>query len=234
MITESLARCIAKISGDGYLYHRYIRYSNTCPELLQEFREDVVAEFGDIPLTEGVGNSGTPFVQIHRKKIIKTFLDVLPDFRSDFIFVPPAVHRGNLSVKKAYLRAFYDDEGSPCLRLNRSTNEWKRSLTLTSNSKRILEQIKQILEEDFHISTNSIIRTSRLSERDRSFVLGITGKENLINFQKNIGSLVPSKIRRLALIIESYGQTYARNRQGFEEIKEKADSFPRFPLKAVP
>ena len=57
MLTESMARCIAKIECDGNLYYRYIRYSNNCEILLNEFAKDIRKEFGNIKLTKGVGKS---------------------------------------------------------------------------------------------------------------------------------------------------------------------------------
>lgn len=216
-----MARCVAKISGDGYLYHRYIRYSNQCKELLDEFESDVIKEFGLINITKGISNSGTPFVQIHGKKIITSFLSYLDDYRSFYIFIPEKIMNSNLEVKKEFIRAFYDDEGSPSLRLSLKYMEWKRSISLCSNSYRILEEVKDILFNDFHIFSNKIIRNKPDSNEDKSYLLFITGRENITTFRDKIGFLHPIKKRKIDLIIASYGCTYARNRGCFYEIFDK-------------
>src|SRR3989344_980260 len=217
MLTIEMARCIAKISGDGNLYYRYIRYSNTCDTLREEFKEDCKKEFGNINFTEGIGNSGTKFVQIHGKKNIARFLEYLPDYRSEYIFVPNQIKQANKNIKRNYLRAFYDDEGSPSLRLNKKTKEWKRSISLASNSLQILQEIKEILIK-YPIKTNKIVRSKPESNYDKTFVLNITGKENFLLFKENIGFKHPSKIKRLDFIIRSYNCTYSRNRSNFNNL----------------
>lgn|SRR3989344_4096379 len=221
MLSKNMARCIAKISGDGNLYYRYVRYSNTCKELREEFKQDIINEFGKITLTEGIGNSGTSFVQVNRQFVIKKFLQYLPDYRSDFIFVPEEIKNSNIEIIKEYIRAFYDDEGSPSLRLTKGGIEWKRSISLTSNSLRMLNEVKKLLFTNFRIFTNKIIRTNSNNQDDRSFVLNITGKENFIKFKHYIGFKHPIKIARLDLIIRSYSATPKRNRKEFLRLKEE-------------
>jgi len=227
MISKNFARCLAKISGDGYLYYRYIRYNNTCKELLEEFEQDIIREFGNIKITKGTTNTGTPFIQVHGKKIINKFLEHLPDYRSEVIKVPNQIIEGPNIIKKEYLRALFDDEGSPNLRLFNKTKEWKRNLNLTSNSIRLLKDVKELLLKNFNIKTNKIFKNKNNSNYDKSFVLGITSKDNFIKFMENIGFKVPYKKEKLSLIIKSYGNTFSRNKEGFNKIKEKLDLITR-------
>lgn len=220
MITENFARCIAKISGDGNLYYRYVRYSNTCKVLREEFIKDMRKEFGDIKFTNGVGNSGTQFVQVHGKKIINKFLSYLPDYRSCSIVVPYEILKSPEKLKITYLRTFYDDEGSASLRINKKTNEWKRSVTLNSNSLLILKQIKSILLT-LGIKSNKIIKTNANNVDDKSYCLCITGKQNLVQFKEKIGFKHPRKNKRLCLMILSYGNSFYRNKKGFLKIRNR-------------
>ena len=227
MITESFARCLAKISGDGYLGKRYIRYANKCSILLDEFVRDVQREFPGTVITRGITNTGTPFRQIHGKRIIHSFLQHLPDFRSSVIKIPDEVKNSTREIKSAYLRAFYDDEGCAAVRIFRKTGEWKRNITLTSNSKTMLEDVKNMLLREFKIETNIIIRNNK---KDRAYVLGISKKKNFSTFQEKIGFNHPNKQKRLSLMIESYGKTFSRSKNAYnkllpqlEKLKKKMD-----------
>ncbi len=217
MISKNFARCLAKISGDGNLYKHYIRYSNTSDILRDEFIEDIKQEFGNITFTKGVGNSGTPFVQIHGKNIINKFLTCLPSFKSSDIFVPLIIKNSTDDIIQEYIRVLYDDEGCVALRLFRKTNEWKRNITLASNSLYLLIDIKQILNS-YNIMSNRIIKNNNHRIDDKSYILSITGKENIINFSKNISFKHPDKLKRIKLMIKSYEAT-SKNKKEFEKIK---------------
>jgi hypothetical protein len=235
MISEPLARCIAKISGDGNLYYRYIRYSNNSETLLNEFMEDIIKEFGNMKFTKGIVNSGTKFVQIHNKEIISKFLEYLPDYKSNNVYIPSQIINSSSQIKSQYLRSLFDDEGSASIRIFKKTNEWKRDIKISSNSLKLLEQVANILQ-NYEIFCNKIKRNKPNSLYDKTYYLGITGKSNLLNFRNNIGFKHPIKYAKLDLIIESYGKTLKKHPNEFYKIKEKLEKgvqLSKLPIRSI-
>jgi len=224
MVSVEMARCIAKISGDGNLSRHYIRYSNNSKLLRDEFKKDIIFVFGKIKFTEGVGNSGTPFVQIHGKFIIAKFLSYLSSYKSNYVFVPECVKNSENLVVFQYLRALFDDEGTVSLRIFNKTNEWKRTLAISSNSLQLLNDVAELLFK-FGIKTQRVFRNKPMSNYDFTYVLGICGKKNYEMFRQFIGFKIIYKKLMLDILIESYGNTYFRNRCGFEKIKKKMNCF---------
>jgi len=219
MISQNMARIIAKISGDGNLSGKQIMYFNTCLILIDEFKKDIKKEFGKANLSEGTMSNGTPYVAVYGKKIAQSLTSFIPSYNSCDIFIPKEITKSNKKIIKEYVRSFYDDEGCASLRLNRKTEEWKRNITLSSNSNKILGQVKRILE-NLGIRTNKIIMNYKLSNYDKSFVLSITGKDNFIKFKEKIGFKHPRKIKMLGLIIKSYKAT-SKHQKRFLKLKEK-------------
>jgi hypothetical protein len=112
----------------------------------------------------------------------------------------------NRPLKKEFLVAFYDDEGCVSLRIFKKTSEIKRNLTLSTNSKVLIEEIKKILEKDFQIKSNKIYKYVKKGKNKDfiNYVLSITGKENFEKFREEIGFSHPRKITRLNEMIDSY------------------------------
>jgi hypothetical protein len=204
VITIPEARCVAKICCDGYLHRGtakskpYVRYNNTCLELLTEFQNDLCSIFGRVLLTKGITNTRTPFLQSNRKDIVEHFTRFLPDFRSSGINVPDKVSRAGGEVQAAFIRSAFDDEGSVLLRINKKVPEWKRGISLSSKSLCFLEKIKSMLKEEFLIDTNRII------EDRECYILQITGKLNIQRFAEYIGFSHPIKSDRLKLLVKTY------------------------------
>ena len=226
MINEEIARCIAKLSGDGNVYvgkkgtRRYARYSNTCETLRTRFKLDIRKIFGNIHLTEGVTNTGTSFVQTNRTEIVDFFLKYLTSYKSKDIFIPIEIKKASNSIKSAYLQALYDDEGSPRLRIAKKLREWKRNISLSSNSIQVIRDAKEMLEQDFGIFCNRIYENMQFG-KNSSFVIEMTGKKNFELFKKHISFEHPKKKKIISLMLESYGKTPKRNPKGCLSIEKK-------------
>ncbi len=220
MVSSRFARCLAKLMGDGNVGDKYVRYNNTCDTLIDEFKTDITLLFGKVRFSEGIGNSGTKYVVVSRKYIVEIFKKYHPDYKSENIFVPVCIFDGKKGIKKAFLRSFYDDEGCVGLRVYEKTKEWKRNISLASNSFQMLYDVKKLLLEFFSIGSNRIIENHKGSKKDNSYLLSITGKENIKRFEKEIGFNHPAKKEKIRLMIQSYNAT-SKNSLKFNRLREK-------------
>ncbi|HJX50281.1 MAG TPA: LAGLIDADG family homing endonuclease [Candidatus Nanoarchaeia archaeon] len=201
-----LSRIIAHLMGDGCVTNRYFAYYNKNNILLEQFEEDMVNAFGEVHFTIGKVNSGTSFVMIYNREIRLFLFSLVKNFKSNYLKFPLFINTRDL--QKEFLKSIYDDEGCVALRVFKKTNEIKRNLTLSSNSLIFLQEIKNILAEQFNIMSNKII--NYIKKRDGkefvNYVLSITGKKNFELFRNLIGFYHPDKIKRLDDMISSYIQ----------------------------
>src|SRR4030042_633064 len=201
-----LSRIIAHLMGDGCVTNRYFAYYNKNNILLEQFEEDMVNAFGEVHFTIGKVNSGTSFVMIYNREIRLFLFSLVTNFKSNYLKFPLFINTRDL--QKEFLKSIYDDEGCVALRVFKKTNEIKRNLTLSSNSLIFLQEIKNILAEQFNIMSNKII--NYIKKRDGkefvNYVLSITGKKNFELFRNLIGFYHPDKIKRLDDMISSYIQ----------------------------
>jgi len=203
--SKTLARIIAHLMGDGCVTKRYFVYCNKDEYLLETYKKDVLNLFGEIHIITGTYASGTKLIQVQNKKILNFLSSLVNDFRSFALVFPKCLDA--IELKKEFLSAIYDDEGTVALRIFRKTNDLKRNLTIASKSKRFMEDIKKILEEDFDIKCNKIGFSIRRFPNKKEFItwnLSITGKENLIKFRDKINFNAPIKRKQLDLMINSY------------------------------
>lgn len=198
---KAYARIIAHIMGDGNLTEKYIRYNNKNHTLLEQFKKDIILVFRKTHFTEGKVNSGTPFVNVSSKAIVADLRKHHPTYKSGEINVPPFIRKSNLNIKAEFLKAYYDDEGCASLRSFRG-KEWKRSISLGSKSRTMLENIYTFFINDFDIKPNKLIAYSY--KGFIWYILTITGKENIEQFSKKIGFSHPDKIQKLDRILQSY------------------------------
>ena len=199
-----LTRIIAHLMGDGCVSKTYFVYYNKNETLIDNFEKDILALFGPIHVIKGIKKSGVIYRMVQNKPLFDFLTAIVEDYRSFSLRIPEFIKTKEL--QKEFLSALYDDEGSAPLRVFKKTNEIKRNVNLSSNSLKMIEQIKRILLENFEINTNKISKNvyNRNSKVFINYILNITGKDNLEKFQKQIGFKHPEKSARLDLMLNSY------------------------------
>ena len=184
--TMEFARIHAHVSADGYLSKckcrrtskellshprinlfkmRYsVAYVNTDPVLAKEFINDTKKLFDVKAVSCG---------KFEYRISAKWIYDLMRDsgaLMSDTWFIPSFILNGSREVKSAWLKAFFDDEGSITFNKNKRMVRWFQ------HSVEILQIVKQLLT-DLGIA-------SKIDEK--YFEIIISKKENLLKFQKII------------------------------------------------
>ena len=145
-LTKEKARIIAHLIGDGAHYrckHDYnLKYEVTDTELLKSFEDDVVKVYG-LELKYHYNPSGKtgkliPFVRLRSKLAYEDLLKYASYFSKDWR-IKDELLKSSKEIKKEFLKAFFDDEGSIC-------KEGKRGIIkLYSINLQGLRQIQKLL-----------------------------------------------------------------------------------------
>ena len=118
-LTKEKARLIAHLIGDGCVYKcrtdYNIKYEVVDDDLLIQFEKDLVNVYGLIP-TKGLNPSGKtgrliPYVRLRSKLAYEDLLSFC-NFHSDKWIVPNQIIGSSKEIKKEFLGALFDDEGS--------------------------------------------------------------------------------------------------------------------------
>jgi intein-encoded DNA endonuclease-like protein len=148
-LTPAKARLIAHLIGDGCVYRSsktnyVIKLEVKDVESLNQFEEDLIKVYGLKP-TRGTNRSGktgrpVPFVSLLSKKAHDDLLTYC-DFRSSTWSVPTKILSASSPIKREFLRALFDDEGTVVRDRKRAII---RMYSINFNG---LLQVQQILQE---------------------------------------------------------------------------------------
>ncbi len=121
-LTPAKARIIAHLIGDGCAcrsgsdYH--IKYASNDEALLEQFSKDMCFAYGlrTKRYLERSGKTGKPLPLVHARSK-RAFLDLMQysSFYSREWIVPADIQQGNPEIRRAFLQAFFDDEGTAFL-----------------------------------------------------------------------------------------------------------------------
>lgn len=199
IFTPAMARIHAHVVGDGCVYikiEKYsqaqlkrhprinhyetvwvINYTNTCPELIEEFSRDMLDVFG----RKTKFNKKNYNLIVHSAKWIVDFLE-LNGKNSYNWSIPSKILDSNDECKKSWIRAFFDDEGTVPLK--------RKAVRARSMNGEGLILVQQLLTD---IGINSNI-TGPYS--DNSYYLNIY-RENVNLYAKLISFTHPKKKKRI-------------------------------------
>ncbi|HIH38883.1 hypothetical protein J4460_02400 [Candidatus Woesearchaeota archaeon] len=197
-LTKEKARIIAHLIGDGAHYqtkHDYVlKYEVKDQDSLDQFAKDIISVYGLVPSyeqnTSGITGKPITFVRLRSKIAYEDLLRYASFFSSDWTIESP-LFQAPLAVKKAFLQALFDDEGSVR----------GEGVTLYSINKGGLEQIMILLNEF------GIICKIRSGFGSRRNVFGLIIKDKHC-FRSKIGFGLPRKREKLdAFIRTPFGDT---------------------------
>ncbi len=213
-IDSKLGSICGHIMGDGSIEKRFhsVFFSNSDPFLIKEFynyMQDVFGTPGRIWLQDKPEYNNTKWLkriydlkEMNAKNNAGVFY---PKICSDILYsllgrfaegdnklITSEIKNGYMEFKRAFIRAFFDDEGS--------VNIESQTLRFHQDRKDILEDIRIMLLE-FGIKSNPV----RISfKKGKShYYFNICSLENYSKFKELIGCTSPKKINNLSILIQN-------------------------------
>jgi len=188
------ARIIARLIGDGCIYRsKYtIKYEVQDKESLSSFSHDVKDVYGlDIKYgsnLSGITGRPIPFVRLRSKKVYDDLMQYGP-YDSYNWRISNIVFKANKDVKKEFLKALFDDEGT--------VHPSKKIVKFYSVNLFGVMQVQSILQE---FGIDSKIYAGYGCKRN-VYGLVIVGETNLRKFANEIGFGLERKMIKLSKIV---------------------------------
>ena len=203
--TPNLASLVGHSFGDGHISNAF-GYTNTSQRLIN----DVIERVHKLPVEKITMNYW--FHKAHDIRFSKLVRDILVvagapkgNKITNRYRLPDWIKFGSLKIKKAFLRALFDDEGSIVIKHRQILFCLSKNIELEDNLDYFLRELKSLLKEfkikrvsitvsHFHEGTNGKTIAKHLS---------ISGFFNFVNFQKNIDFAHPRKKKLLDTMIKN-------------------------------
>lgn len=228
LISPAKAYLLGTLISDGYLSEKegYIALGVIDKEFINTFGSAVTEVYGlkDFTIRSVFPTDANHHVlykiEIHSVLMVRDLLPLGP-FGTFSWRIPHRVRKASMKARAAYLRAFFDAEGSATF-AGRGTG-FQRNVTATSANSNI-ESIGHLLL-DFGIHSRCRPWTNR--EGRHYWTLVITGRRNLESFARDIGFTIGRKQRDLLAATLSYKQ-YQRDKgawKGPELVKQEYLTF---------
>ncbi len=210
-LTPEFSSLVAHLFCDGSLSvdkngYVHIHYYNTDRKLLEDFRNTAAKVFGITDIYESK-NKGISFLSLPTP--VGLILKIkIKDFSSKSCRIPEFIKNSNdISIKKAFIRAFVDDEGSVIFRPPR------RYIEISCSNIELLSDLRIMIEE-IGIRCGHIYHKA-LRGFD-FYYFYVRGHGHIKRFRDEIGLIHSKKSEKLNRSIDSK----QRIRYGHEESKE--------------
>ncbi len=220
--SPELAEFIGILAGDGYVA-RYGKGNNNLISIAGHMRDDrmylnyvnnlIELLFG-IKFKLRIQENITTIDLYRRSQGISQFLTAIGYEKIHCIMKIPDWIWVNEKYSIAFIRGFFDTDGSLCLKNNHGKYKFYPVVDITSKDKHMIELIARWATK-YEIRNNVLDDSyvdKRTNKRYTKFKLQISGCKNTLKWTDIIGSSNPTKQRRINLVEEMVG------RKGFEPL----------------
>lgn len=235
-----LASLVGQAFGDGNIWKDF-SFTNKCKELMNEIEQNarkigiknLKPSFYVDPIDK---TTRIKFPKLVREVLVLAGAPKGNKVKTQFK-IPKWIKFGSKSIKRNFLRALFDSEGSVKIKSREITLKFAKIDTLQDNLVNFLEEIGELLQE-FSVKDVSIgddIIQEGKNGLTIQKVLRICGLKNFDNFLKNIGFTNPTKKIVLRNMIENTQRIKLRAYEGmamilsnFSGSKVKTDEIAQF------
>ncbi len=204
-LTEDLAFILGALIAEGTIKEHELEFCNSDPEWMDEFDRRWQHTFPDCRLhafTKRPSSYGKrPYAtrEIHSRYVVTFLRNIgLAPVRSQEKTIPPLIAQSPRPVVAAFLRAYFEGDGTITCSLPKMVE-----LSCISTSETLVSQIHVLLLRF------GIVSTKRFDRYRKTHKLYIRGLENYRLFHEQIGFVSARKHTRLAGVIGQYGKQFS-------------------------